>query len=111
MEEQLGTITTDISLIRDYHRKLADRVKEGEKTLADLQPAISTQWKSLQVAHDRLAALEERLDDLEGRSRSCNVRVLGLPEGVEGAHPREYIESWIKSFTPPEERSAFFSIK
>ncbi|XP_078542138.1 C-type lectin domain family 2 member B-like [Lissotriton helveticus] len=28
MEERLGTLATDISLIRDEHRKLADRVKE-----------------------------------------------------------------------------------
>lgn len=30
MEERLGSITTDISLLRDDQRKLADRVKEGE---------------------------------------------------------------------------------
>lgn len=111
MEEQLGTLTTDISLILDDHRKLADKVKVGEKTIADRQPAVTAQQKTLQNVLSRLATVEERKDDLEGRSRRCNIRVLGLPEGVEGTNPLAYMETWVKSFTPTTDHTAFFSIE
>lgn len=42
IEERLGSITTDITLIRDDHRKLAEKVSEGEKALISMQPAVKT---------------------------------------------------------------------
>ncbi|KAJ3614353.1 hypothetical protein NHX12_017927 [Muraenolepis orangiensis] len=35
--------------------------------------------------------LQNKCDDLEGRQRRNNIRVLGVPEGVEGPHPTEYM--------------------
>lgn len=111
MEERLGTLTTDISLIRDDHRKLADRVVEGEKIVADLQPTVKAQQTTLQAVLNCLTTMEERMDNLEGSSRRCNIRVLGLPEGIEGSDPVGHMETWVKSFTPATDRSAFFSIE
>lgn len=55
--------------------------------------------------------MEERLDDLEGRSRRCNIRVLGLLERIEGTDAVDYMETWTKSFTPSTDRTMFFSIE
>lgn len=76
-----------------------------------LQPTVHTHQKSIQNLQDRQSTLENRLDDLEGHSRRCNIRVVGLPEGVKGSSPREYLEAWIKTFTPPQDRTMFFSIE
>lgn len=40
MEERLGNITTDISLLRDDHRKLADKVSDWEKIIATMQHSL-----------------------------------------------------------------------
>lgn len=100
MEELLGTLTTDISFIKNDHRKLADRVNEGGKIMADLQPKVKEQQTTMRDVLTRLLTMEERINDLEGRSRRCNIRVLGLPEGIEGPDPVGYMEAWVQSFTP-----------
>lgn len=111
MEERLGTLTTDISLIRDNHRKLANRVNEGGKLIADLQPTVKQQQTTIRNVLTRLSTMEERLDDLGRHSRRCNIRVLGSPEGIEGRDPVGHMEACVKSFTPAADRSAFFSIE
>ncbi|KAK5936002.1 hypothetical protein CgunFtcFv8_021308 [Champsocephalus gunnari] len=37
------------------------------------------------------AKLSDKCEDLEGRSRRNNIRMIGVPEGKEGTRPREFI--------------------
>lgn len=37
----------------------------------------------------------EKLDDLENRSRRCNIRIVGLPEGSEGTNPMAFFRTWL----------------
>lgn len=37
----------------------------------------------------------EKLDDLENRSRRCNIRIVGLPEGSEGTNPVAFFRTWL----------------
>lgn len=39
--------------------------------------------------------LNERADDLENRGRRKNIRIIGLPEGVEGTNPAAFLKSWL----------------
>ncbi len=39
--------------------------------------------------------LEDKLVDLETRSRLNNLRLVGLPEGAEGQDPCSFLEKWI----------------
>lgn len=38
------------------------------------------------------------VDDLENRSRRCNLRLVGLPEGMEGGDPVTFMETWLPSY-------------
>ncbi|KAI2663135.1 LINE-1 retrotransposable element ORF1 protein [Labeo rohita] len=40
-------------------------------------------------------ALCAKLDDLEGRSRRANIKIVGLPENVEAGRPTEFVEQLI----------------
>uniref|UniRef100_A0A8D0AZL0 L1 transposable element RRM domain-containing protein n=1 Tax=Sander lucioperca TaxID=283035 RepID=A0A8D0AZL0_SANLU len=37
--------------------------------------------------------LKLKSEDLENRSKRCNIRITGIPEGAEGIHPTSFIES------------------
>ncbi|KAK7938826.1 hypothetical protein WMY93_002152 [Mugilogobius chulae] len=63
-----------ISTIEDDHGTLKDVVDKLEK---------------------RNRVLEDKVLDLEARSRLNNVRLVNLPEGAEGADPCSFIESWL----------------
>lgn len=57
--------------------------------------------------------LSAKLCDLEGRSRRQNMRVVGLPESVEGPRPSEFFSSFLTEIfgqqvlpSPPEVETA-----
>lgn len=41
-----------------------------------------------------MALQASKLDEFENRARRNNVRVVGLPEMVEGPQPAEFLEKW-----------------
>lgn len=61
-----------------------------EQRFSDLESGLN-QLQSLEsqlsnMADDN-AKLKAKITDLEGRSRRCNVRLIGVPESVEGTRP------------------------
>lgn len=40
--------------------------------------------------------LRAKIDDMENRSRRCNLRLTGLPEGCEGGSPTKYVEKLLQ---------------
>lgn len=42
--------------------------------------------------------MADHIDDLENRSRRCNLRVVGLPEGTEGKDAVTFMETWLPSY-------------
>ncbi|KAJ1143628.1 hypothetical protein NDU88_009934 [Pleurodeles waltl] len=84
LSQEIGKVSAELSHLQTDHHKLLDRVKAIETTLDDLQPAHHA--LQVQVAHlsEQIQKLEHRAEDEEGLSRCNNVRIVGLPEGVEG---------------------------
>lgn len=52
--------------------------------LTSLQCAVS-------VLTEEVRQLQAKCEDLEGRSRRNNIRLIGIPEGLETSNPREFI--------------------
>ena len=59
------------------------RISDLEAGLNQLQSLVS----QLTNMADENAKLKANVTDLEGRSRQCNVRLIGVPESVEGTRP------------------------
>lgn len=108
METKFGKLASDLNILRDDHRKLADKVKHGEKTLQSIEPQVQLHQSAISELQSRVAALEHKADGLEGRSRQSNIRVLNL---LEGAHPIRFIETWIKTFTQAQDLTQYFSVE
>lgn len=68
---------------------LENAANEQDSQLAELQVNVA----SLTVT---MESLGNRCEDLEARSRWNNVRLIGLPEGMEGPRPTDYVASFLQ---------------
>lgn len=48
---------------------------------------------------------------MENRSRCNNLRIVGLPEGMEGKNPTIFVEELICSLLPSAQYSPYFTVK
>ncbi|KAJ1213688.1 hypothetical protein NDU88_001320 [Pleurodeles waltl] len=111
METQLGTLAADISIIRDEHHKLADRVHTTEKTLATLEPSMDEQVSITGQLRKQVELLKDRAEDTKGCACPNNVRIIGMPEGIEGAQATHFTKEWLQVVVSPTGLSAFFTME
>lgn len=105
-------------------------LSELKNTVASLNVTVDTQGRKIRDLEDGLTPvdsrvmdlerqysdlvaengkLQSRLDDMENRSRRQNIRVIGLPEKIEGSHPSVFMENLLltvfgaDNFTKPPE--------
>ena len=71
-----------IQQLETSHNDMHTRLERLESTCA----ALSKDNEELKV----------KLDDLENRSRRNNIRIIGLPEKVEGLHPTSFIDTLLR---------------
>ncbi|KAJ1082768.1 hypothetical protein NDU88_002933 [Pleurodeles waltl] len=109
MEIQRVTLAADISIIRDEHYKLTDRVQTTENTLATLEPGLAEQTSIMTQLCKQVEHLQEHVEDAEGRACRNNVCNIGMPEGMEGAHTTQFIEEWLHTVVPPTGLSTLFT--
>ncbi|KAJ7990681.1 hypothetical protein DPEC_G00302920 [Dallia pectoralis] len=71
------------------------------RQISDLGQGLSdySDWASaLELAVTRLSSecrqMAYKIDDLESRSRRCNLRVVGIPERLEGADPVAFMSGF-----------------
>lgn len=66
-------------------------VKELERAATDHSAKISDLEAAVGTLTSKVKRLEEKHEDLEGRSRRNNIRIIGVPEGVEGPHATDFV--------------------
>lgn len=71
------------------------RVTEAEERISTNQDdvaSLKTQTNTMKAAIEELVS---KVDDLENRARRSNLRLVGLPEKVEGSDMCAFLERWI----------------
>lgn len=87
-------------------------IANHEQRISDLESGLN-QMQSLESQLSNLAddnaKLKAKITDLEGRSRRCNVRLIGIPESVEGTRPTVFFSNLLMDIlgqdvltSPPE---------
>lgn len=54
---------------------------------------------------------QQKMDDLENRMQINNIRIVGMPEKVEGLNVGQFVERWIKTIFPDAEFSMAFEVE
>lgn len=89
IQEGLGTLRHDVQKIRERTAALEGRVSEAADDIHHLQADLGTTSRTSTLAYDRV-------EDLENRLRRNNLRVVGVPEKIEGSSAAEFIETWLR---------------
>lgn len=71
------------------------RVTELEKASADYEGRISELEAHCRDWFETCKSLTSKLDDLEGRSRRQNIKIIGPPEKVEEGHPTQFVADFL----------------
>lgn len=110
LREVISEITANISKIIDdklsplshllqAHREELDshgeRIAEIEGRVSALEDTVDPVGGKMKALEQQVKDLTQHVDDLENRGRRKNIRIVGLPEGVEGDNPTRFFESWL----------------
>lgn len=110
-----NNLRSEISTIKDELKKsiesIQNKLDAHGVTLSDLERGAtdhSTRISELEAnvgsLTTRVAFLDNRCEDMESRMRRNNIRLLGIPEGVEGPRPTEYMAQLLQELLGLEEK-------
>lgn len=92
MEAHTLTLQQAVLEIKGQITQLSQAVSANECRLGEAFQDVSElklRYKSLQKSY---LQLNNKVDDLENRSRRCNLRVLGIPESVKGPELFKFLQ-------------------
>ncbi|KAJ1148574.1 hypothetical protein NDU88_001402 [Pleurodeles waltl] len=108
LEGKIETVVVEVNLLRADLRKVSEKVKVAEGSIAKLQTEVGSLRKQMMQVSSTVGKLEARLEDAGGSSCRNNIRLLGFPERVERAMVEVFVESWIKDVLQPVGLSRVF---
>ncbi|KAJ1179078.1 hypothetical protein NDU88_004314 [Pleurodeles waltl] len=65
-EHHIDTTATDLSILKDDHKKLADKVRAAEGTLTELAPQHTLNTNTISDLRCRIQQLHDRTEDAGG---------------------------------------------
>lgn len=93
MEQQTAKLQQTVQDIKTQLHQLSSQVSANESRIGEnLQDVVTLKanYTALQKSHLQLS---NKVDDLENRSRRCNLRIVGLPEEVKGPDLFKFLHS------------------
>ncbi|KAJ1117519.1 hypothetical protein NDU88_005718 [Pleurodeles waltl] len=111
LEGKIEMVAVDSNLLRVDLRKVSDKVKVAEGSIAELQTEVGSLRKQMGQATSTVRRLEAWLEDAEGRSRQNNVRLLCFLERAEGFATESFVENWIRDVLQPTGLSRVFVVE
>ncbi|KAJ1138778.1 hypothetical protein NDU88_005159 [Pleurodeles waltl] len=93
MDASISSLTLETKSIRTDIAGFHSRVMGLESRVETLETHMST----IQDRYQDLSYLRSKVTDLEDRSRSDNIRLLGIPENEEGTDVQTFLSSTIPS--------------
>ncbi|KAJ1143326.1 hypothetical protein NDU88_009636 [Pleurodeles waltl] len=92
LEGKPDSLATNMRLLHDGHRRLADWVTTTENTLKEISQSLTTVTDKLHDLETNVKELERRAEDSENRARRNNVSIIGFTEYIEGWDMVGYLE-------------------
>lgn len=98
-------------LLDHFGEMLREKAQATDHRIAALEDTVRPMSTDTQVIKKPLSEHTLKMADMEDRMRRNNIRLVGLPEGVEGSHPEEFLEEWLKVHMAPGTFTAMFAIE
>ncbi|KAL1278263.1 hypothetical protein QQF64_024936 [Cirrhinus molitorella] len=101
---KIDGVLTEIRIVQTDVKDCSGRIMEAEMRISTAEDQIQTLKETIEKLENKTKNLNNKVEDLEGRSRRNNLRVLGIPEKVEGNDTCSFMEKWIADtlkITPP----------
>ncbi|KAL7882930.1 hypothetical protein SRHO_G00005880 [Serrasalmus rhombeus] len=86
---------------------LEQNLEDAGNSLTEVDSRVTTLENTCSALVKENETIRAKLDDLENRARRNNIRIIGIPERLEGPRPTSFIESLLldvfgsDSFTKP----------
>ncbi|XP_030266512.1 NACHT, LRR and PYD domains-containing protein 1-like [Sparus aurata] len=87
MNGRFDKLEQTLQVVQSSQRELLEKVETVEERVLDHESRITCLEKAVSGLKDENNALRLKVDDLEGRSRRNNIKIIGIPEQEEGAEP------------------------
>ncbi|KAI4885079.1 hypothetical protein NFI96_008457 [Prochilodus magdalenae] len=85
----------------DDHNKVLTELSQTASSHSD---AIAKMESSLLTLRAEVKTLTTKCEDLEGRQRRNNIRLFGVPEGIEGPRPTEFVSGLLQELLRLEQK-------
>ena len=100
LRSEIATVRAEL---KSVIAPLQHKVEKHDSTIRDLEHAASNQSDHLselnnivQTLRTQVDQLNAKCEDLEGRSRRNNIRLIGILEDVEGPNPTEFVSGLLQ---------------
>ena len=92
---QFEGVLNAIQGIKNEISEFGGRLAEAEHRISDTEDNVDKLQKTVKTLESRVVTLSADLDDLENRSRRCNLRLVNLPEKAEWTDAANFLEKWL----------------
>ncbi len=84
LREDIQATNESVKELREEFEAIATTAKQTRDRVDSVQAAVREDKRTVTDLKDQLERLTEKMTDMEDRCRRNNVRLVGLPEGMEG---------------------------
>lgn len=109
--DQLRGLKEELCSMSQELQNTIERTSNLEERLSQLEDTLQPMRQEFRFMQTQMDTYKSKMDEMENRLRRQNVRLLGLPEGSEGACPEMFLEKWIREVFGAETFSHFFAIE
>lgn len=92
IEKDTKQIKTTVQEIEGKINALSARMEEVESRVATLEEATHASEQQLPTIQEEIKNLRNHIEDLDNRGRRCNIRIIGIPELIEGEDMIKFLQ-------------------
>ncbi len=100
LREDILATNKSVKELREEFEAIVTKTKQTRDRVDSVQAAAREDKRTVTDLKDQLERLTEKMTDMEDRSRRNNVRLVGLPEGMEGPDAASFLRANLSKWIP-----------
>ncbi len=100
LREDILATNKSVEGLREEFEAMVTKTKQTRDRVDSVQAAAREDKRTVTDLKDQLERLTEKMTDMEDRCRRNNVRLVGLPEGMEGPDAASFLRANLSKWIP-----------